>query len=93
MTEAELKRRVVAMAKDAGWLVFSLPMIRNTRPVVGADGYPDLTLARSHRVLFIELKQQDAVLSPQQMRWLREIGPDMLVVRPDDVDGLARWLA
>ena len=92
MTEAELKRKVVAMAHDAGWLVFSLPMIKNTRPVVGADGYPDLTLARLGRVVFIELKKEDGVLSPAQMRWLREL-PNMLVIRPNDLDGLTRVLA
>ena len=84
MTEAELKAIVVDMAHAFGWLVFSLPMIKNMRPVKDAIGYPDLTLAKDKRVLFVELKTETGALSREQMRWMREL-PGYYVVRPHDV--------
>ena len=92
MSEADLKRIVVDMAHAFGWRVFSLPMARGTRPVKDASGYPDLTLARNGAVLFLELKTQKGVLSPEQMEWLK-ILPAMLVIRPNDLDTLAETLA
>ena len=95
MTEAELKAIVVKKAHDAGWRVYSAPMVKALRPVKGASGYPDLTMARMGRVVWIELKQTHGVLSPDQMQWLRDIGPACNVIRPEDIaDGnLDRLLA
>ena len=92
MTEAELKAKVVALAHAAGWRVFSLPMVRNVRPVKGAEGYPDLTLARHGRVMWIELKAEDGNLSSEQMQWMRDL-PYLNVVRPSDLGELVRVLA
>lgn len=86
MTEAELKAKVVEMAHERGWRVFSLPMIRNVRPVKDAVGYPDLTLARRGRVLWIELKQETGGLSLAQLRWLQDLAPLCIVVRPSDLE-------
>jgi hypothetical protein len=85
MTEAELRAIVVGMAHRRGWRVFSLPAAKTRRPVKDASGYPDLTLARDRRVVWIELKQDDGVLSPVQMEWLRAL-PDAWVLRPQDLD-------
>ena len=95
MTESQLRAYVVAMAHQAGWRVFSLPIAKTRRPVKDASGYPDLTLARQQRVQWIELKQDDGTLSPQQMAWLRELGPQCAVIRPADLDNgtVARLLA
>ncbi len=92
VTESELKKAVVDMAHGYGWTVFSLPMAKGIRPVKDAVGYPDLTLARGGRVLWMELKTEDGLLSPAQMRWLHEL-PAMYVVRPSDLDGLSVALA
>jgi hypothetical protein len=92
VTEAELKARVVRMAHDLGWLVFSLPMVRNKRPVNGASGYPDLTLVRQRKVLWLELKQDGEAPSAEQERWLSEL-PAGYVVRPRDLEDLPRLLA
>ena len=87
MTEAELKREVVRMAHELGWKVFSLPMIRNVRPVKDAVGYPDLTLARDGTVLWIELKTDAGVLSADQIAWMDALHPNMHVIRPNDLGG------
>jgi hypothetical protein len=84
VTEAELRAVVVPLAHQHGWLVFSMPAARLRRPVKDATGYPDLTLARDGRVMWMELKQDDGVLSPAQMRWLRVL-PAMHVIRPADL--------
>lgn len=84
MTESELRAEVVKLAHYHGWRVFSLPMAKTRRPVKDATGYPDLTLARDRRVVWLELKQEDGNLSVQQMAWLREL-PAMHVIRPSDL--------
>jgi hypothetical protein len=83
MTEAELRKKVVDLAHALGWRVFSLPIAKTRRPVKDATGYPDLTLARDRRILWIELKADDGVLSDEQMQWMHEL-PWMEVVRPND---------
>ena len=92
MTEAELRKEVVTMAHARRWLVFSLPIAKTRRPVKDASGYPDLTLARDGRVLWLELKQEDANLRTEQMQWLHHL-PTMLVIRPSDLPSLERVLA
>lgn len=91
MTEAELRAQVVKLAHALGWRVFSLPAIKTLRPVKDAVGYPDLTLARQHRAIWIELKTEKGELSVAQMNWMHEL-PEMYVVRPSDVDSLANVL-
>ena len=92
MTEAELREKVVDLAHSLGWRVFSLPINRTVRPVKDAVGYPDLTLARDRRVLFIELKAEKGVLTPVQLDWMREL-PYYYVVRPSDMGSLPTVLA
>jgi hypothetical protein len=87
MSESELRARVVKLAHFHGWRVFSLPIARTRRPVKDAVGYPDLTLARQGRVLWIELKTEAGVLSVEQTQWLKDL-PAMLVVRPSDLDNM-----
>lgn len=92
LSEAQLRERVVVLAHAYGWKVFSLPISKTRRPVKNASGYPDLTLARYGRVLFIELKQEKGVLSEEQLRWMREL-PDCFVIRPSNLpalDGMLR---
>jgi hypothetical protein len=83
VTEAELRSKVVEMAHQNGWLVFSLPIAKTRRPVKDAVGYPDLTLAKDYRVLWLELKQEDGVMRPAQLTWLRNL-PWCHVIRPSD---------
>lgn len=93
VTEAELRAEVVRLAHVNGWKVFSLPIAKTRRPVKDAVGYPDLTLARAGRVLWIELKTDDGNLSRDQMLWLRELSPYMVVIRPCNMDSVGTLLA
>lgn len=85
MTEAQLRDEVVKLAHARAWRVFSMPIAKSRRPVKDASGYPDLTLARMGRVLWIELKQERGLLSQDQMRWLQELSPLCEVIRPSDL--------
>lgn len=85
MTEAELKREVVKMAKAKGWAVHETPQIKPRRPVKGqSNGYPDLTLARDEEVLFLELKDQTGIVDVEQVRWMMAL-PRYEVIRPSDL--------
>ena len=90
MTENELKRAVLAIAKDRGWLVYHVTQskVRGSQ----GKGYPDLTLARNGTVLWLELKQESGVLSTEQAAWGRNL-PSWAVVRPSDLERVERMLA
>ena len=79
MTENELKHAVLAIAKRNGWLVYHVPMatVRGSQ----GRGYPDLTLARGGRVLWIELKQETGKLTMEQLRWAAALG-QWYLIRP-----------
>lgn len=91
MTEAELRQRVVKLAHDLGWMVFSRPMSQERRPVKDAIGYPDLTLARDGLVIWLELKVEKGFPSEDQLRWIRAL-PNAHLIRPSDVDVLVALL-
>ena len=78
-TEAELSKIVCDIAHDLGWRVFRLPIAKGVRPVKDAVGYPDLTLARHGRVMWVELKAGGNGMSPDQLRWASALGDVIMV--------------
>lgn len=93
MTEAELRARVVDIAHQLGWRVFSLPIAKTRRPVKDAVGYPDLTLARRGEVIWVELKADNGVTTPAQLAWWKELPEGRCYfVRPADIVWLAMKL-
>jgi len=77
MSEAELKAAVRRMALLNGWLVYEQAQSKARRPVKGSpSGYPDLTLARYGRVLWIETKTDTNSLSDRQREWFRHLPYD-----------------
>lgn len=84
MTENELKTAVVALARRNGWAVFHMTQARH--PNGGGRGYPDLTLARDGEHLWIELKQEKAMPTTEQLAWRDAIGQGWHLVRPSDWD-------
>ena len=81
MSEAELMELVIEQALTCGWIVahindrmYSLA-IASGRPDVmaGAKGLPDLIMARSGRVIFVELKSKTGKVRPDQQMWLDEL--------------------
>lgn len=73
-SEQAFLRRVVRLARQAGWRVFHPAPARFGKvwrtPYAGDAGLPDLILCRPPRLLFVELKSARGRVSPQQQAWL-----------------------
>lgn len=79
--EKELRKRVMDLARDFGWLRMhplraQLPPDRGsawTTNAMGEKGYPDVTLVHPlwGRVVVLELKGPRGQTSPEQRRWMR----------------------
>jgi hypothetical protein len=75
VTEAELLEAVVELAHLRGWRVAHFRPARTEkgwRTAVSADGkgFPDLVLARTGEILFVELKSAKGRVSREQQEWL-----------------------
>ena len=83
MTEGELKTRVLRLAYSRGWAVYH----ETHSPRRGGQGigYPDLTLARDGKVIWMELKQEKASPTPEQWFWYEALGRHVWhLIRPSD---------
>lgn len=68
MTEAAFQKLVLDAARLFGWLWY------HTRDSRGsAAGFPDLTLVRKGRVLFVELKTASGRLRAEQIVWAERL--------------------
>lgn len=97
MAEAMLQQRVIGRAKRRGWATQHIgkgiaTFDSNGDPVyvtTGDPGWPDLTLAKAgHRLIFMEFKRQNGVVSNEQLNWLlllNQCGTRAIVVRPEDL--------
>lgn len=90
MSEDELLQAITEAATYLGWRWHH---IRRSDKAIqqGHAGYPDLTLAKDGRVLFLELKSMVGVVQSDQEAWLEALeapGVTVLVVRPDRLDAV-----
>lgn len=67
-TEGELQAAVTHLATLYGWRWYHVYDSRRSNP-----GFPDLTLTRKGRLLFIELKSQRGKVRPEQQDWLNDL--------------------
>lgn len=89
-TEAQFQQAIIDLARALGWRVFHPFDSRRSDP-----GFPDLTMARSERLLFAELKTETGKVSPTQREWLEAIvatGNEIRIWRPSDWAGIEREL-
>lgn len=68
MTEEQLDHGIRDLAELFGWKRYHTHDSRRS-----PKGFPDLVLVRAPRVLFIELKKADGVITPEQQDWLRAL--------------------
>jgi hypothetical protein len=74
--EQSFQAAVVEVARLAGWRTLHIRPARGAdgswRTPIGGDGkgWPDLTLVRPPRLLFVELKSETGTLRPEQREWL-----------------------
>jgi len=97
VTEKEFQDAVIALAKLRGWLVAHFRPARTEHgwrtPMQGDKGFPDLVLARSGVVLFVELKVKGRRITPGQATWGAAIGDQWRVWRPADIETIRKELA
>jgi hypothetical protein len=93
MTERQLQEAIIACAKLLHWHCYHTWLSTRSAP-----GYPDLTMVRASRLLFVEVKSATGKLSPHQELWLGVLGGvpcvEVFVWRPEQwFDGtIERWL-
>jgi hypothetical protein len=91
MTEDQLQDAILDAARLFGWRAYHIR--RSDRAIVQGDaGFPDVTLARDGRVLFLELKREGGRMTRAQVEWIEAIGVGALIVRPDDLDTILGML-
>ncbi len=80
MTEKELQRRVMRLAKESGWrrAHFKAAPLKNrggryVTPQDGEAGFPDCVFVRNGRLIFAELKAEKGMLSDGQLAWRRDL--------------------
>tara|TARA_R110002110_G_scaffold148645_2_gene339757 strand:+ start:939 stop:1304 length:366 start_codon:yes stop_codon:yes gene_type:complete len=94
ITEAELQATILDMAQTFGWRCHHeydsriAPRGRGSRTMTD-KGYPDLTLVRGDKLLYVEVKKESGKVSRDQELWLaalRACGVRAEVWRPSDLD-------
>lgn len=100
MTEKEFQSAVIDFARFCNWRVAHFRPAQTVHgwrtPVQGdGKGYPDLTLVRGERLLFVELKGEKGKVSVEQQDWLDALkgtGVEVYLWRPSDWDTIATTL-
>lgn len=100
-TERSFQRKLLQLAKLLGWRSAHFRPARTAqgwRTAVEGDGkgFPDTVLVRGSRLVFAELKRQDARTTPEQDAWLealsRCLGVEVHIWRPSDWPEIERVL-
>lgn len=103
MTEDELLEAITQAATYLGWR-WTHSRRSDLALQMGHSGFPDLVLARDGHVLFLELKTEAGIVSPDQRAWIDALAPedypgglgsqrvDVYVARPRDLDRILRLL-
>lgn len=88
-TELEFQKWIADLARENGWKVQCNPDARKSTQF-STPGFPDLILARSGWLLFIECKMPSKTIRKEQKEWLLLLGSyseaDIFVWEPKDVD-------
>jgi len=82
ISEEQFQEQVIALAKLFGWTWHHERDARRS-----TAGYPDLTLMRQPRLLFVELKTNVGRVRPEQKHWLAGLaacGLETYLWRPRD---------
>lgn len=70
MTEAELRAAIIGDGGLCEKLGLDWHYCADSRRCQGRPGFPDLVIAARDRVLVVELKADDGIVSPEQYQWL-----------------------
>ena len=90
MSEKQFSAQVKGVAEALGWTVY-----RTWTSIHSPAGFPDLTMVRPPRLVFVELKTMKGKTPPPQDLWLdrlRESGVEVYLWRPDEIDAIEELL-
>lgn len=90
MKESELQRKVI---ETCNWLGLRHYHTFDSRK--SAAGFPDLVIVGPLGVLFVELKSDKGLVSPQQEAWVADLeraGAEAFIIRPAGFDHLVKRL-
>ena len=91
ISEKEFMSAVIELAKKNGWKVYHTFNSRKSEA-----GYPDLTLVRGNRLMFMELKREGETPDAAQISWLEALGETRAEVywfQPSDWAKIVQLLA
>ena len=96
ISEKELQRTVIEMAKAHGWKVYF-----SWSSMHSPGGFPDLVMVRKDKLVFAELKSENGRVSEIQYGWLTALdevadcnsGLTVYIWRPSDLDTIEAVLA
>ena len=87
MTETQLQRAIIQLAKLLGWYVYHVAKVKGQLKAETSVGFPDLVLVRGGRIIFVELKSAIGRVSKDQEEWLKRLSAtkaEVWVWRPAD---------
>jgi len=91
LSEKAFQQQIVDLARLNAWAVFHPYDSRRSEP-----GFPDLICVRGAILLAIECKSETGRIRPEQQVWIDKLKRVKIVVadvvRPSDMDGIARVL-
>jgi len=101
LSERDWQAQVLELARLYRWRIHHCrpamrPSGRWSTPIQGDPGFPDLVLARSGRIVFIELKTNRGVLDANQAAWrdaLIGTGAEWFCWRPRHLDEVRETLS
>jgi hypothetical protein len=98
MNEAQWQSVVIREAMLAKWAYYhppdNIPYKGNKKQNIVA-GFPDLTLVRGDRLVFVELKAEKGRITEAQKVWLKRLeatGVECYLWRPSDYDTMLKTL-
>ena len=87
ISEEDFMRSVMKIASECGWRVYHTRDSRRSQA-----GFPDLTLVRTGKIIFAELKSQKGRIKKEQQAWLDDLRKnghvDVYLWRPSDLQDI-----
>ena len=91
MTEKELQAQVQQLAKLGGWQFY-----HTWNSIHSAPGFPDNVMAKTPRLVFMELKTELGKVTAAQQKWLEILatvpGVEVYLFRPSEFEEIKKVL-
>ncbi len=92
ISEKDFEGQIRDLAKMFQWKYY-----HTWRSIHSPAGFPDCVMVRGNRLIFAELKSEKGKLSPEQERWLEDLGAtgrcEVYLWRPSDIEEIMKCLS